>query len=70
ADCGLCKKQVPQIKTGLLDKFKAYGFKVFAVHTQNDKEKWVNFVTEHELFDFINCLDPQNQTNFRVYYNI
>lgn len=38
ADCGHCKKQVPQIKTGLLDKFKPYGFKVFAVHTQNDKE--------------------------------
>ena len=46
------------------------GFKVFAVHTQNDKEKWENFVTEHELFDFINCWDPQNQTNFRVYYHI
>ena len=70
ADCGHCKKQVPQIKTGLLDKFKPYGFKVFAVHTQNDKEKWENFVTEHELFDFINCWDPQNQTNFRVYYHI
>lgn len=38
ADCGHCKKQVPQVKTGLLDKFKPYGFKVFAVHTQNDKE--------------------------------
>lgn len=37
-DCGHCKKQVPQVKTGLLDKFKPYGFKVFAVHTQNDKE--------------------------------
>ncbi len=70
ADCGHCKKQVPQVKTGLLDKFKPYGFKVFAVHTQNDKEKWENFVTEHELFDFINCWDPQNQTNFRVYYHI
>ena len=66
ADCGHCKKQVPQVKTGLLDKFKPYGFKVFAVHTQNDKEKWENFVTEHELFDW----DPQNQTNFRVYYHI
>ena len=30
ADCGHCKKQVPQVKTGLLDKFKPYGFKVFA----------------------------------------
>lgn len=70
SDCGHCKKQVPLIKTDLLDKFKPYGLKVFAVHTQNDKEKWEKFVTEHDLFDFINCWDPHNQTNFRVYYHI
>ena len=70
SDCGHCKKQVPLIKTQLLDRFKPYGFKVFAVHTQNEKEKWEKFVTDHELFDFINCWDPHNQTNFRVYYHI
>ncbi len=70
SDCGHCKKQVPQVKKDLLDKFKPYGFKVFAVHTQNDKEKWEKFVADHDLFDFINCWDPHNQTNFRVYYHI
>lgn len=70
SDCGHCKKQVPQVKTELLDKFKAHGLKIFAVHTQNDKEKWEKFVTEHELFDFVNCWDPHNQSNFRVYYHI
>lgn len=70
ADCGHCKKQVPLVKTALLDKFKPYGFKVFAVHTQNEKDKWEKFVTDHDLFDFINCWDPHNQTNFRVYYHI
>lgn len=70
SDCGHCKKQVPQVKTDLLDKFKSYGFKIFAVHTQNEKEKWEKFVTEHELFDFINCWDPHNQSNFRVYYHV
>lgn len=70
SDCGHCKKQVPLVKSQLLDRFKPYGFKVFAVHTQNEKEKWEKFVTEHDLFDFINCWDPHNQTNFRVYYHI
>lgn len=70
SDCGHCKKAVPEIKTRLLDKFKPYGFKVFAVHTQNEKDKWEKFITEHDLFDFINCWDPHNQTNFRVYYHI
>lgn len=70
SDCGHCKKQVPQVKHDLLDKFKPYGLKVFAVHTQNDKDKWEKFVAEHDLFDFINCWDPHNQTNYRVYYNV
>ena len=69
-NCGHCKKQVPEIKTKLLDKFKSHGFKVFAVHTQPEKEKWEKFVTEYELFDFINCWDPHNQSNFRAYYHV
>lgn len=69
-NCGHCKKQVPEIKTKILDKFKPYGLKVFAVHTQPHKEKWEQFVTEHELFDFINCWDPYGQANIRTYYNV
>ena len=61
---------MPLIKTQLWDKFKDYGLKVFAVHTQNEKDKWEKFVTDHELFDFINCWDPHNQTNYRIYYHI
>ncbi len=70
ADCGHCKKIVPGIKTELLDKFKPYGLKVFAVHTQNKKDEWEKFVIEYNLFDFINCWDPHNQTNYRIYYNV
>lgn len=70
SDCGHCKKQVPEVKTLLLDKFKPYGFKVFAVHSQNEKEKWEKFVAEYDLFDFINCWDPHNQSNFRIFYHI
>lgn len=69
-NCGHCKKQVPLVKTQLMDKFKPYGFKVFAVHTQAEKEKWEKFVTEHELFDFINCWDAHDQSNFRAYYHV
>lgn len=69
-NCGHCKKQIPEIKAKLLDKFKPYGFKVFAIHTQPHKEKWEQFVTEHELFDFINCWDPYGQANIKTYYNV
>lgn len=69
-DCGHCKKQIPQVKKELLDRFEPYGFKVFAVHAKADREKWEKFVVEHELFDFINCWDPQNQSNFQAYYHV
>lgn len=68
-NCGHCKKQIPMVKSLLLDKFKPYGLKVFAVHIQSDKEKWEKFVTEHELFDFINCWNPHGQANLQMYYN-
>lgn len=70
SNCGHCKKQVPLVKTALLDRFKPYGLKVFAVHTQNKQEEWEKFVQEHDLFDYINCWDPYNQSNYRVYYNV
>lgn len=69
-NCGHCKKQVLLVKKELLDRFKPYGFKVFAVHGANDKEKWEKFIVEHELFDFINCWDPHRQSNFQVYYHV
>lgn len=68
-NCGHCKTQIPLVKSVLLDKFKPYGFNVFAVHLVPDKEKWEKFVTEHDLFDFINCWDPHRQFDFRTYYN-
>lgn len=52
------------------DKFKPYGLKVFAVHTQNEKEKWEKFIADPDLFDFSNCWDPYNQSNFKAYYHI
>lgn len=69
-NCGHCKKEMPQIKTEILEKYAHKGLKVFAVNIQNDTKEWNNFVEEHELFDFINCHDPKNTSNFRYYYKI
>lgn len=70
ADCEHCEKQISLVKTVLVEQFKPYGFKVFAVHTQDDKETWERFVTEYGLFDFVNCWDPYDLTNFREYYHV
>jgi len=69
-DCGHCKKSTPKLKTIIYDKFKDKGVKIFAVCTQNEKEKWNKFIADNDLFDFINCYDPNYQTNFRIYYDV
>jgi len=69
-DCGHCKKVTPRLKTEILDKYKDKGIKVFAVCTQDQKELWAEAIDSYELYDFINCYDPQFQTNFRIYYDV
>lgn len=69
-DCGHCKKEIPLLKNEILSKFADKGLKIFAVYTQNNKEKWEEFIEEHELYDFINCYDPKNTSNFALFYNI
>lgn len=69
-NCGHCKKQLPLVKTQILDQFKQYGLKVFAVQTQTNKEEWEKLVQEDDLFDFINCWDPKRQSNYWTIYNV
>lgn len=69
-NCGHCKTQVPLLKKEILDRFAPYGLKVFSVQTQGDKKAGEEFVEKHELFDFINCWDPGDQSNYRSYYNV
>lgn len=69
-DCGHCKKVTPKLKTEIFDKYNKKGVKIFAVYTQNDKKPWGEAVTKYNLFDFINCYDPNYETNFRVLYDV
>lgn len=69
-NCGHCKKEMPQIRTEILEKYADKGLKVFAVNIQNNIKEWNNFIERHELFDFINCYDPKNTSNYRYYYKI
>jgi len=69
-NCGHCKKQIPQIKKELFEKYKNKGLKVFSVYTQKNVDKWEEFIEKYELYDFINCYDPHNQSNFRQFYNV
>jgi thiol-disulfide isomerase/thioredoxin len=71
ADCGHCKKSTP-ILYEVFNKYKNQGVKVLAVHVINSVEgkvKWVDFVNEHEMLDWINCWSPYSN-DFRKDYNL
>ncbi len=68
-DCGHCKKEMPQL-VEFYKKYKEHGVKMFTVTTKNDKEKWKTFLKEKGMEDWINGYDPENKTNFRVFYDI
>lgn len=68
--CGHCKKEIPLLKKEIWDKYAQYGIKIYAVYCQTDKKEWEDFITEHQLEEWMNVYDPYRRTGFRDYYNI
>ncbi|MBI5219461.1 MAG: DUF5106 domain-containing protein [Bacteroidia bacterium] len=60
SDCGHCKKQIPQLYE-IYQKLKPKGVEVFAIHGLGGvegKKKWIKFVNEHEMYDWLNVWNP------------
>ena len=71
ADCSHCKKATP-LMYELYPKLKAKNAEVIAISTlfgEEGKVKWVNFVNEHKLYDWINAWNPYDY-NFKEQYDI
>ena len=71
ADCSHCQKATP-ILHDVYERLKDKGLQVICVHVINTiegKEKWVDFVNEHDLFGWINCWSPYSN-DFRKIYNL
>lgn len=67
-DCSHCKKVTPELKK-VYEKYKGNGFEVFAVYTQGDQPKWMEYIKNNEL-SWINVWDPTFSSNFRNLYDI
>jgi len=68
-DCGHCKEQVPELYQ-IYQKLKHKGIEVYAVHMlagTEGKQKWVDFVNEHELYDWINVWNPDDYSYKKIY---
>ncbi len=68
SECGHCKKQTPKLKE-FYQRMNENGVEIFAVNTEADRNKWLNYIEKNEL-PWINVSDPSNQSGFRDKYDI
>jgi thiol-disulfide isomerase/thioredoxin len=66
--CSHCKKVTPALNE-IYKTYKGHGMEVFAVYTQNEVEKWKEYVKKNEL-TWINVWDPNRITNYHKLYDI
>jgi thiol-disulfide isomerase/thioredoxin len=70
ADCGHCKKEIPQLDS-IVKKYKSADIAIYGVHSENDDEKWRKFIAEKKLGgSWIHLHDPMRVGNWRSMYNI
>ena len=71
ADCGHCKKATP-IMYDVYNKLKDKNVTVIAISTlfgAEGKVKWIDFVNEHKLYDWINAWNPYDY-KFKELYDV
>jgi len=68
-DCSHCKVFVPQFHKDVYQQFKDKGLKVFAIYSMDKKEEWTEFLTKHNLYDWINVWDETHISQFKILYD-
>ena len=48
-NCGHCREEVPRLDSFYEASWKAKGLKFYAVVTENDHKKWIQFINDHHL---------------------
>jgi peroxiredoxin len=68
-NCSHCKVFVPQLYNEVYQKYKDKGLQVFAIYSMDNKEEWTEFLSEHNLFDWINVWDKDHLSQFKILYD-
>lgn len=72
ADCGHCKKAMPLLYDSIYPRIKPLGAKVLAIHmiaSVEGKRKWIDFVNDHNMYDWINAWSPYSY-EYRDLYDV
>jgi len=68
-DCGHCKTYTPKLYE-IFQRLRDNDVKVVAMHMlggEEGKVKWINFVNDHGLYDWINCWNPYDFSYKEIY---
>lgn len=68
-NCSHCKVFVPEFYNEVYEKYKDKGLEVFAIYSMDNKEEWGEFLTKHNLFDWINVWDKDHLSRFKILYD-
>lgn len=77
--CSHCQEEVPKLDSFYHAKWKAMGVRIYGVMTDGGKDKWLAFIKEHNLRDWIHVYQTremkdaeiqQNQPGFRQLYDV
>lgn len=68
-DCSHCKEFVPEFHEKVYQKYKNEGLEVFCIYSMDKKDEWVEFLTKHNLYDWINVWDENHITRFKILYD-
>lgn len=68
-DCSHCKVFVPEFHKEVYQKFKNKGLAVYAIYSMDNKNEWTEFLTRHDLYDWINVWDENHLSRFKILYD-
>uniref|UniRef100_UPI003217633B redoxin domain-containing protein n=1 Tax=uncultured Draconibacterium sp. TaxID=1573823 RepID=UPI003217633B len=68
-NCSHCKVFVPEFYNEVYLPNKDKGLQVFAIYSMDDKEEWTTFLTQHNLFEWLNVWDEHHTSRFKITYD-
>jgi thiol-disulfide isomerase/thioredoxin len=57
--CGHCREEIPRLDSLYQAKWKQQGIKIYGVLSENEKDKWLLFIKENNLKDWIHVYEMQ-----------
>lgn len=68
-NCSHCKVFVPELYKEVYLPFRNKGLEVYAVYSMNDKEEWTTFLSEQNMYEWLNVWDEHHVSGFKILYD-